>query len=120
LTALTAQRPLHVRLYPAGQIEGTWWRLVAHCPQCKAEWPVASGRRQPPDDAEATQSPNHRGAHAPRSPRCNVCNYVGHPAPDKKRRPRGKRPYTRLDNILGGGQSTEYLARYFDRQMRER
>lgn len=119
-TSLSAKLPLHARLYPAGKIEGTWWRLVPHCPRCKAAWPVASGRRQPPADVKSVPPPNERGAHAPRSPRCNVCRYVGHPAPDKKRRPRGKRPYTQLENILGSGQSTEFLARYFDRQMSAR
>ncbi len=95
-TGLAANLRLHVQFYPAGKIEGTWWRLMPHCPRCKAAW-LGERTRQ-----------------------CRVCEYVGHPAPDKKRRPRGQRPYTRLDNVLGGGQSTEFLARYFDRQKRER
>jgi hypothetical protein len=94
-TALSANLPLHVRLYPAGKVEGTWWRLVAHCPRCKGAWP------------------------GERSRQCRVCGYVGHPAPDKKRRVRGRRPYARLDHVLGAGESTEFLARYFDFQMQQ-
>jgi hypothetical protein len=68
--------PLHVRLFPRGRVEGMWWRLDPHCPRCKAPWPT--GRKC-----------------------CGACQYVGHPAPDKKRRARGTRPYYPLDRLLG-------------------
>jgi hypothetical protein len=94
--ALAANLPLHVRLYPPGRVEGTWWRLALHCPRCKGGWSGEQARK------------------------CHVCGYVGHPAPDKKRRARGLRPYARLDRVLGAGQSAEFLARYFDFQAQTR
>jgi hypothetical protein len=81
---------LHARLYPPGRAEGTWWRLVPHCPRCKAEWGNATSRE------------------------CRVCGYVGHPAPDKKRHVRGMRPYFPLDRLLGEQQAAELLLRYAD------
>jgi hypothetical protein len=68
--------PLHVRLFPAGRVEGTWWRLEPHCPRCKAPWSAGANR-------------------------CGVCQHAGHPAADKKRRARGTRPYFPLDRLLG-------------------
>lgn len=69
----------HAILYPRGSVERNWWRLVPHCPRCKADW-KASGRG-----------------------RCNVCGYVGHAAPEKKRRARGRRPYLPLARLIGEG-----------------
>jgi hypothetical protein len=91
--AFNAGLRLHVRLYPPGRVEGTWWRLVPHCPRCKAPWTAATQR-------------------------CPICNYVGHPASDKKRRARGLRPYFPLDRLLGAEQATEFLVRYQATQAR--
>jgi hypothetical protein len=91
--AFNAGLKLHVQLYPPGRVEGTWWRLVPHCPRCTASWTAASLR-------------------------CHVCNYVGHPAPDKKRRARGLRPYFPLDRLLGTQQAAEFLVRYQATQAR--
>ncbi len=81
------QLPFHASFYPRGCVEGNWWRLVPHCPRCKADW-KASGRG-----------------------RCDVCGYEGHPAPEKKRRARGQRPYLPLARLMGDG-AAEFLARY--------
>lgn len=86
--AAQAERPLHVRLYPAGFVAGPWWRLVAHCPRCKAAWSDAASRR------------------------CHVCGYLGPPAPNKKRHARGQRPYFPLTRLLGDRAAGELLARY--------
>ena len=80
--------PLHVMLYPPGEVVGTWWRLAPHCPRCRAVW------------------------HEPKSRRCGVCQYAGHPAPDKKRHARGTRPYFPLDRLLGAEKAVEFLGRY--------
>jgi len=85
--AFNAGLRLHIRVYPPGQVVGTWWQLVSHCPQCKARWAQAAGR-------------------------CGVCDYIGDPAPDKKRRARGLRPYFPLDRLLGAEQAAEFLVRY--------
>jgi hypothetical protein len=79
---------LHVQLYPRGRVEGPWWRLAPHCPRCKAIWKEAGGRR------------------------CNTCGFEGHPAPDKKRRARGRRPYFPLARLLGEEQAGTFLVRY--------
>jgi len=86
--ALNAGCRVHVALYPRGQVEGTWWRLVPHCPCCKAPW----------NDLR----PRH----------CNVCGYDGHPAPDMRRKARGSRPYFPLQRLLGAEAATEFLLRY--------
>lgn len=86
--AYNARLRLHVRLYPRGYVEGTWWKLVPHCPRCRAAWPHEQSQH------------------------CAVCGYVGHPAPDKKRRARGRRPYFPLDRLLGEQQAAELLVRY--------
>ncbi|MCI0360355.1 MAG: hypothetical protein L0211_17910 [Planctomycetaceae bacterium] len=94
--AFNAGLRLHVRLYPPGRVEGTSWRLVPHCPRCQGPW-TASGNR------------------------CAVCGYVGHPAPDKKRRARGTRPYYPLDRLLGGAlQAAHFMSRYDSLRARER
>lgn len=80
--------PLHVRLFPRGRVEGTWWRLEPHCPHCKAPWPTRGV-------SNATEGVPHGAG------RCRVCDYAGHPAPDRKRRARGTRPYFPLDRLLG-------------------
>ena len=80
--------PLHVRLYPRGEVRGTWWNLVPHCQACNAPWPEAD-REQ-----------------------CTVCGYVGHPASPPKRRARGTRPYWPLERLLGKEKAAEFLVRY--------
>jgi len=87
-TAFNAGCRLHVSLYPRGHVAGPWWRLAPHCPRCKAEW---------------------RGSHLQH---CRVCNYEGHPAPDRKRHARGNRPYFPLDRLLGAERAAEFLSRY--------
>jgi hypothetical protein len=79
---------LHVRLYPRGVVQDGWWQLKSHCPRCKAEW------------------------HQPRMQQCRACGYAGHPASDKKRRARGRRPYFPLDRLLGQQPAAEFLSRY--------
>jgi hypothetical protein len=81
----------YATLYPRGTIENNWWRLVAHCPRCMAEWKSVG-----------------RG-------RCEVCGYEGHPAPDKKRRARGRRPYLPLARLMGEQNAVEFLERYRSR-----
>jgi hypothetical protein len=85
--ALRSNVPLHATLYPAGRVEGPWWRLVEHCPKCKAAWSD------------------------PKTGECHTCGYVGHPAPDKKRHARGRRPFAPLTQLLGE-QAAEFLVRY--------
>jgi hypothetical protein len=80
--------PLHVRLYPRGEVQGVWWNLVPHCQACHAPWPE-SQREQ-----------------------CLTCGYVGHPASPPKRRARGTRPYWPLERMLGKEQAAEFLMRY--------
>src|SRR5262245_44504939 len=49
LTALNAAYDagcrLHVRLYPPGHVEGSWWRLAAYCPRCQAQWTRSAARQ---------------------------------------------------------------------------
>ena len=80
--------PIHVVMYPPGRVEDGWWRLAVHCPRCKAVWGEATVRQ------------------------CVVCGYVGAPAPDKKRRARGRRPYLLLERLMGSAAATEFLQRY--------
>jgi hypothetical protein len=87
-TALAARLPMHVTLYPAGCVEGGWWQLIPHCPRCRGAWP-GEGRQ-----------------------RCGICSYEGQPAPPTKRRARGRRPYLKLDRLLGADRSAEFLTRY--------
>jgi hypothetical protein len=77
VAARSAAAAVHVRLFPRGRVEGTWWRLEIHCPHCRAPWRNEQCRQ------------------------CRVCGYVGHPAPQKKRRVRGRRPYFPLGRLLG-------------------
>jgi len=86
--AFNADCRVHVALYPRGHVEDGSWRLAAHCPHCKAPWNNA-----------------HRQ-------QCKVCNFVGHPADDKKRKARGKRPYFPLARLLGEQAAAEFLVRY--------
>jgi hypothetical protein len=82
------QLPFHTVFYPSGRVENGWWVLVGHCPKCKAEWKsMGTGR-------------------------CETCNYEGHPAPDKKRRARGRRPYMPLERLMGAEKAAEFLKRY--------
>jgi hypothetical protein len=87
--ACEGRLPLHVRLFPRGRVEGTWWRLEPHCPRCKAAWPTSGARN-------ATE-----GVPYSARARCTVCEYIGHPAPDRKRRARGTRPYYPLERLTG-------------------
>jgi hypothetical protein len=87
-TSLKAHLPFHAALYPPGRVEGTVWKLKPHCPRCKASSQNAAARR------------------------CATCGLVGHPAPDKKRKARGRRPYFPLDRLLGPQQAAEFLLKY--------
>lgn len=87
-TAKDRRSRLHVRLYPPGRVEGPWWRIAAHCPQCHA-----------PRTAE-------------RSTLCPVCGHVGHATPEQKRHARGRRPYFPLERLLGSQPAAEFLVRY--------
>ncbi len=80
--------PLHVRLYPRGEVQGTWWNLVPHCQICRAPWQN--------DICE----------------QCQVCGYVGRPASPPKRRARGTRPYWPLERMMGKEKAAEFLVRY--------
>lgn len=80
--------PLHLVHYPPGRVEGRTWRLVPHCPRCKASWPQPASRH------------------------CQTCSYNGAPAPDKKRLARGQRPYFPLDRLLGPELAAATLKRY--------
>jgi hypothetical protein len=86
--ATTRNLPLHIRLYPAGEVAGRRWRLAPHCPRCVGPW----------NDL--------------RSRCCGICGLVGHPAPDKKRLARGQRPYFPLARLLGEQAAAEFLVRY--------
>ena len=92
LTAFNAAHNIgcrvHVRLYPPGRVEGPWWWLAAHCPRCRAPWAGSE------------------------SGQCRVCSYAGHPAPERKRRARGRRPYFPLARLLGAEQAAELLVTY--------
>jgi hypothetical protein len=87
-TAFNAGARLHVTLFPRGSVVDGRWRLVPHCPRCKAEWTGADSRR------------------------CVVCGNVGSPAAEPQRMARGKRPYFPLDRLLGEQQAAEFLVRY--------
>ena len=80
--------PFHVRLYPRGEVRGTWWHLEPHCQSCKAPWPESQ-----------------RG-------QCGICGYVGKPASPPKRRARGTRPYWPLERMMGKEKAAEFLERY--------
>jgi hypothetical protein len=86
--ALERGSRVHVLLYPRGRVEGAWWNLVPHCPQCRAAWGEA-GRRH-----------------------CSVCGYRGHPAPQQKRHARGRRPYFSLGRLVGAAQAADLVTRY--------
>ena len=79
---------LHVQLYPPGRVEGTWWRLMPHCPRCKARW----------NDTDLQC--------------CRVCGSNSRPGPDKKRKARGRRPYFPLGRLLGDQAAADFLIRY--------
>ncbi len=80
--------PLHVRLYPRGEVRGVWWNLVSHCQNCHAPW----------SEVECDK--------------CQVCGYVGRPASPPKRRARGTRPYWPLERMMGKEKAEEFLVRY--------
>jgi hypothetical protein len=86
--AFNAGYRLHVQLYPGGHVAGGWWLLHPHCPRCMAQWRKAAGRQ------------------------CECCGYVGHPAPERKRRARGRRPYFALERLLGAEHAAQFLFRY--------
>jgi hypothetical protein len=87
-TAYEHALSLHVRHYPRGEVQGTWWNLVPHCQSCHAPWP----------DSQCDQ--------------CQVCGYCGHPSSPPKRRARGTRPYWPLERMLGKEKAAEFLVRY--------
>lgn len=80
--------PFHASLYPRGVVQSRQWRLVPHCPRCKADW-TSSGRG-----------------------RCVTCGHEGHAAPDKKRSVRGRRPYLPLERLMGAEAEADFMARY--------
>ncbi len=82
--------PIHVVAYPPGRAEDGWWRLARHCPRCKSVWTASDQRR------------------------CEVCGYRGPPAPDKKRRVRGRRPYVLLQRLMGETAVRDLLRQYED------
>ncbi len=86
--ASSADCRVHVALYPRGHVDGTQWRLVRHCPRCKAAWGEVDSRH------------------------CGVCGYEGQPAADIQRKARGLRPYFPLNRILGNESAAEFLVRY--------
>lgn len=88
--------PLHVRLYPRGEVSGVWWNLVPHCQNCHAPWPESQDEQ------------------------CQVCGYIGRPASPPKRRARGTRPYWPLERMLGKEKAAEFLVRYEVRRREER
>jgi hypothetical protein len=87
--ALAADLRMWARVYPPGRVEGGWWRLVPHCPRCRAAW-------------QRERCPGQ----------CAVCGYEGHPAPDRKRRARGLRPYRPLEAALGPAGAAAFWLRY--------
>lgn len=91
VTALrvAAQQGLAVRvqLMPQGVLEGKWWRVVQHCPHCRAQW-VSDSKR------------------------CTACDFTGNPLPERRRHARGTRPFLPLEKIVGKQQLNEFLNRY--------
>jgi hypothetical protein len=73
-TCVTRNLTLSVQLFPRGEIDGLWWKLVPYCGVCKAEW--------------------HAGA-----TRCEMCGQTRFPASAKKRRVRGTRPYRPITEV---------------------
>jgi hypothetical protein len=73
---LCAERALSLscQAYPAGQIDGPWWNLNEHCPQCRAAWQMQRGK-------------------------CAMCGLASRPANMVKRRVRGTRPYRPLEQV---------------------
>jgi hypothetical protein len=66
--------PLHGQLFPAGSVEGRWWRQSPHCPRCRATWPAPTTY-------------------------CTVCHWTGKTGTPQKRRARGTRPYRPMEEI---------------------
>jgi hypothetical protein len=95
--ATEANLRLHVQFYPPGQVDRGWWRLSPHCPRCRGPW---TGQLS----SEPSRSPKAR--------ECPACGYVGQPAPDKKRRARGPRPYLMLGRVLGDEGARELVAKF--------
>lgn len=95
--ATAASVRLHVQFYPPGQVDRGWWKLSPHCPRCQGPW---TGQLP----SEPSRSPKAR--------ECPACGYVGQPAPNKKRRARGPRPYLMLERVLGDEGAGELLARF--------
>jgi hypothetical protein len=89
---------LHVRLSPPGRVDRGWWRLDPHCPRCQGPWTGKHPARSPGISHKARE--------------CPACGYIGQPAPDKKRRARGPRPYLMLDRLLGETEARALLAKF--------
>jgi hypothetical protein len=87
--------PLHIRLYPRGEVQAVWWNLVPHCQNCQAPWPETN------------------------CDQCQVCGYVGRPASPPKRRARGTRPYWPLERMMGKEKAEEFLVRYHEMRSQE-
>jgi hypothetical protein len=78
---------VHVAVYPQGSVEAGWFLLAPHCPRCKVTW-LARKKQM-----------------------CSACGYEGSPAPLRKRRARGRRPYFPLVRLLGEEEAREFLGR---------
>ncbi len=76
---------LQARLYPPGVVQSLAWTVASHCPRCRAPMTMAARR-------------------------CLTCQFVGRALPEKKRKPRGQRPYVPLARFLGERAAVELLA----------
>ncbi len=113
--AFNAGLRIYVQLHPPGRVERSCWRLASHCPRCKAPWSMPDARNATEGvPYSATEGvPYSATEGVPYSAdRCAVCGFVGHPAPDKKRRARGLRPYFPLDRLLGSERAANFTARW--------
>ena len=85
--ARSAHLPLHVRLYPRGEIRDFRWTVAAHCPRCHVERPAQSRV-------------------------CPVCGIEAHAMPPRKRHLRGSRPYWPLRGFMNEASTIQFLDRY--------
>lgn len=86
-SAASSRLSLHVRLYPAGLLEGRWWTPAPYCPECRAPQPTGS-----------------RG--------CQVCGRQGGPPPAEKRRARGVRPFRPLSDLFTPEEAAAFLRNF--------
>jgi hypothetical protein len=74
----------HVQSFPAGEFDARSWIIHAHCPRCK-------------------------GPMSEREHRCAVCGLVCHAEPERRRKPRGRRPFVPLKTFLGEAKAKKLL-----------